>query len=160
LPNSLELTPARCSGSAALSSRTRSRCEAGQTVAAGGSRFRTIQVYPKDLRALPGHPEPAVSWHSGFRGGAHARSKTTPVPHAARRRGSGVAGRGAGAAADAGGRISQWRIGRWVRDRCARIPPGPERHRLRRRRERRNRVSLGGGSIQSFASAGGRLGPP
>jgi hypothetical protein len=34
LPNSLELTPARCSGSAALSSRTRSRCEAGQTVAA------------------------------------------------------------------------------------------------------------------------------
>ena len=20
---------------------------------------------------LPGHPEPAVSWHSGFRGGAH-----------------------------------------------------------------------------------------
>src|SRR5262249_26009083 len=37
LPNSLELTPARCSGSAALSSRTRSRCEAGQTVAAGGS---------------------------------------------------------------------------------------------------------------------------
>jgi hypothetical protein len=41
--------------------------------------FRTFQVYPKDLRALPGHPEPAVSWHSGFRGGAHARHKTTPV---------------------------------------------------------------------------------
>jgi hypothetical protein len=35
LPNSLELTPARCSGSAALSSKTRSRYEAGQTVAAG-----------------------------------------------------------------------------------------------------------------------------
>src|SRR5262249_56489985 len=35
--------------------------------------FRTIQVYPKDLRALPRHPEPAVSWHGGFRGGAHAR---------------------------------------------------------------------------------------
>src|SRR5262249_62206039 len=32
-------------------------------------RFRTIQVYPKDRRALPGHPEPAVSWHSGFREG-------------------------------------------------------------------------------------------
>src|SRR6266550_3551866 len=29
LPNSLELTPARCSGSAALSSRARLRCEAG-----------------------------------------------------------------------------------------------------------------------------------
>ena len=36
-PAHVELTPARCSGSAALSSRTRSRCEAGQTVAAGGS---------------------------------------------------------------------------------------------------------------------------
>src|SRR5262249_3017618 len=28
-------------------------------------RFRRIQVYAKDLEALPGHPEPAVSWHSG-----------------------------------------------------------------------------------------------
>src|SRR5258707_7669484 len=37
--------------------------------------FRTIQVYLKDLRALPGHAEPALSWHSGFRGGAHARPK-------------------------------------------------------------------------------------
>src|SRR5438874_1650254 len=98
LPNSLELTPARCSGSAALSSRTRSRCEAGQTVAAA-DRFRTIQVYPKDLRALPGNPEPAVSWLSGFRGGAHARPRTTPVHDAARgRRSGGVAVRGAGAA--------------------------------------------------------------
>src|SRR2546429_5671628 len=41
--------------------------------------FRTIQVYPKDLRALPGHPEPAVSWHSGFRGGAHAPSPEDSV---------------------------------------------------------------------------------
>src|SRR5262245_31214979 len=61
-------------------------------------RLRTIQVYPNDLRVLPGHPAPAVSWHSGFRGGAHARPKTTPVHHAARRRGGGVAARGAGAA--------------------------------------------------------------
>ena len=37
LPNSLGLTPARCSESAALSSRTQSRCEAGQTVVADGS---------------------------------------------------------------------------------------------------------------------------
>jgi DNA invertase Pin-like site-specific DNA recombinase len=36
-PNSSESTRARCSGSAALSSRTRSRPKAGQTVAAGGS---------------------------------------------------------------------------------------------------------------------------
>jgi ABC-type uncharacterized transport system substrate-binding protein len=47
--------------------------------AAPSCDFRTFQVCPKDLRALPGHPEPAVSWHSGFRGGAHARPKTTPV---------------------------------------------------------------------------------
>ena len=61
----------------------------------GSSRgFRTIQVCPKDLRALPGQPEPAVSWHSGFRGGAHARPKTTPVHHAPWRRG-GLAARGA-----------------------------------------------------------------
>jgi len=31
----------------------------------------SIQVCPKDRRALPGHPKPAVSWHSGFWGGAH-----------------------------------------------------------------------------------------
>src|SRR5213592_3604924 len=57
--------------------------------------FRTIQVYPKDLRALPGHPEPAVSWHSGFRGGAHARPKATRVPHAVRRRGGRLSARSA-----------------------------------------------------------------
>jgi putative tryptophan/tyrosine transport system substrate-binding protein len=28
--------------------------------------FRTIQVYPKDLRALPVHPKLALSWHGGF----------------------------------------------------------------------------------------------
>src|SRR5262249_6600765 len=33
---------------------------------ASSRRFRTIQVCPKDLRVLPEHPEPAVSWHSGF----------------------------------------------------------------------------------------------
>src|SRR5947207_1660446 len=37
LPNSLELIRARCSGSAALSSKTRSRCEAGQTLTPDGS---------------------------------------------------------------------------------------------------------------------------
>jgi hypothetical protein len=66
----------------------------GRSRSAYPPRFRTIQVYPKDLRALPGHPEPAVSWHNGFREGAHARPKTTPVHHAARRRGR-VAARGA-----------------------------------------------------------------
>src|SRR5262249_6858417 len=41
------------------------------------------------------HPEPAVSWHSGFRRGAHARRKATPFHHAARRRVSRVAAHGA-----------------------------------------------------------------
>src|SRR5260370_16311334 len=68
--------------------------------------FRTFQVYPKDLRALPVHPEPAVSWHRGFRRGAHARHKTTPVHHAPRRRG-GVAARGASGAARA--HTAHWR---------------------------------------------------
>jgi hypothetical protein len=58
---------------------------------------------------LPGHAEPAVSWLSGFRGGAHVRPKTTPVHHAARRRG-GVAGRRA-------------RAGK--RDASCRLPRGP-----------------------------------
>src|SRR5215475_14954935 len=75
-------------------------------------RFTTIQVYPKDLQALPVHPEPAVSWHSGFRGGAHARHKTTPDHHAAwwgRR----LAARGARAAAgDVGGWVSPQHLAR------------------------------------------------
>jgi hypothetical protein len=70
----------------------------------GGASIQKIQVYPQDLRALPVHPDPAVSSHSGFRGGAHARPKATAVSHAARMR-SRVAARGARAAAgDAGDR--------------------------------------------------------
>src|SRR5215831_18678681 len=68
-------------------SYARSTCEVvGFRLYLDLARFRTIQVCPKDLRELPVHPEPAVSWHSGFRGGAHVRPKTTPVHHAARRR--------------------------------------------------------------------------
>jgi hypothetical protein len=84
LPNSLGLTPARCSGSAALSSRTRSRCEARQTVAAGGL-IQNDSGLPQGPAGTSGHPETAVSWHSGFRGGAHARPKATPVHHALER---------------------------------------------------------------------------
>src|SRR5205814_8469677 len=109
-------TPARCRrGSATRTSSTRCaipswpptglRTSGDRRFAAAGAAapcvpapFRTIQVYPKDLRALPVHPKPALSWHSGFRGGAHARPQTTPVHHAARRCGSGVAARGARAA--------------------------------------------------------------
>src|SRR5262249_40358108 len=106
-------------------------------------RFRTIQVYPKDLPALPGHPEPTVSWHSGFRGGAHARHKTTPVHHAARRRGRGMAARRASpAGGDAGDRVSRPQIAGGVSGPPARISPGREGDRLRRGRERGDRVPL------------------
>jgi hypothetical protein len=59
LPNSLELTPVQCSGSAALSSRTRSRCEAGQTVAAVAS----IQNGLLRLRPIKG-----LQWQTVVRG--------------------------------------------------------------------------------------------
>jgi hypothetical protein len=103
--------PRRAKGLYALKFYCSSRSAAALSPVSGGlpvltpnrigptTRFRTIQGCPKDLGALPGHPEPAVSWHSGFRGGAHARPKTTPVDHAAQRRGCiGVAARGACAA--------------------------------------------------------------
>src|SRR6266704_2587924 len=100
--------------------RTRPRWRPLQRVGGGAekawtgqlaARFRTIQVCPKDLRALPGHPEPAVSWPGGFRGGAHARPKATPVHHAHRRRGCSVAARRARAAAgDAGDRVFKQRV--------------------------------------------------
>jgi hypothetical protein len=42
-------------------------------------RATTLQASPKDLRTLPAHPETAVSWHSGFGGGAHAQPQTARV---------------------------------------------------------------------------------
>src|SRR4051812_27525133 len=69
-----------------------------RTVPGATSRFRTIQACPKDLAALPMHPEAAVAWHDGFRRGAHARHGTTPVHHARWRRCGRVAARGARAA--------------------------------------------------------------
>jgi hypothetical protein len=51
------------------------------------------QFRPTPITCVSGHPEPAVSWHSGLRGGAHARPKATPVHHAAEWRG-GMAVRG------------------------------------------------------------------
>ena len=66
-------------------------------------------------------------------------SETERVHRAVRRRGSGVAVRGAGAAdGDAGDRISQSRIARRFCGSSARIPPGSEGHRLYRRRECRD----------------------
>src|SRR5215472_4645093 len=101
---------------------------------AGLTGFGTFQVYPKDLRTLPRHPDPAVSWHSGFRGGAHARPKKTPVHHAAWRRGGSMAARGARAAAgdagDAADRISEQPIAGSIHRRARRIPPSARSNRL------------------------------
>jgi hypothetical protein len=54
-------------------------------------RFQNDSGLAQGLTALPVHTKGAVNWHSGVRGGAHARPKATPVHHAARRR-SGVFG--------------------------------------------------------------------
>jgi hypothetical protein len=82
----------------------RSSALVGQRTAA--PRFRTIQA-SRTCRYLPGQPWRTVSWHSGFRGGAHARRKTARVDSLARRRGDRVAARGGRAAAcDAGVRHS------------------------------------------------------
>jgi hypothetical protein len=63
----------------------------------------SIQFGSKEVSHTPSwrraqNPEPALSWHSGFRGGAHARHKTASFHHALRRRGDGLADRGARAA--------------------------------------------------------------
>src|SRR5262245_48401464 len=67
-------------------------------------------------------------------------SRTTKILSHARRRGSGVAARGARAASgDAGGRVPRRRIARQLLGASARISSGPQRHRLCRGRERLRR---------------------
>src|SRR5262245_35852389 len=66
-------------------------------------RFRTIQVCLKDLRVLWRQLKRTVSWHSGFRRGAHGPRDKAPIDHAARRRSSRMADRGGRAAAGAAG---------------------------------------------------------
>ena len=85
------------------------------------------------------------------------------VHHAARRRGGGVAARGARAAAgDAGDRVPRRldspTIGAQARLRAFR--QGLSEARLRRGPERRDRIPLGGRSSRSTAGAGGRTGSP
>ena len=62
---------------------------------------------PRTCRYLPGQPWRAVSWQRRVPRGSHARRKTARVHHAARRRGSGLAGRGACAAACEEARAAQ-----------------------------------------------------
>src|SRR5262245_46987766 len=67
----------------------------------------------------------------------------------------------AGAAAgDAGDRVSRQYLAGPVREVRACVPPRSERRRLRRRPQRCDRVSLGGGAIFAAAGTGGRPGSP
>ena len=47
---------------------------------------RRIQVCPKDLRGAFGGSEPAIGWHTGFRGRSPCSTKAAPIHHAARQR--------------------------------------------------------------------------
>ena len=79
LPNSLELIPARCSGSAALSRRTRLRCEAVQTVAAGGSIQKDSALPQGPAGAFGASDKPAAQ---PVRGGAlelRRRARCSPA---------------------------------------------------------------------------------
>ena len=84
--------------------------------------------------------------------------KTARVHHAARRRGGGVAARGARAAAgDAGDRVSQQLSSGHQSKVHASVPAGPERGRFFRGPQRYYRISLGrGGPIRSIADDGSR----
>ena len=57
-------------------------------------RFRTIQVYSKDVGMLPRQPRRAVNCPNGFRRGAHALRHKARIHHASRRHGHRVAARG------------------------------------------------------------------
>src|SRR6266516_8217776 len=103
---------------AVVDDRRTLRCLAGEAAAPRrhqrlryGPRFRTIQVWPKDLPAARRRADHAVrSWALAGAGGrtARVRHETPRLIRAPRRRGGRMAARGARAAAgDAAGRISQ-----------------------------------------------------
>src|SRR5262249_27762602 len=89
------------------------------------------------------------------------RDEAARVHYAPRRRYGRTAARCLGAAAgDAGGRVSQPPIARDDRGPAARIPPGPQRYRLCRGGECRDRVPLRRESSRPPAGTGGRPGSP
>jgi hypothetical protein len=83
-----------------------------------------------DLERGDGHVRIPVSpSHAPF------SSYKAPRVHGSAWQRSGVSDRWKHTAGDAGGRFCQQRVGRCVRGSCARLPPRPERSRLRRRPE-------------------------
>ena len=129
-------------------------------------RFRTIQVCPKDQPGSLWQAEVPENRAQGSVGRLIAHGRKVPmltarVHHAARRRGGGVAARGARAAGgDAGDRISPRCIVRGGRVVAGGTPPGLEGNRLRRRPQRRHRISPCEQRLQSAPGTGGRLGSP
>ena len=64
------------------------------------------------------------------------------------------------AAGGASDRLSRFRVAWGLSGPCGRVPPGTEGSRVRRRRERRDRLSLGKWPIRSIADACSRVGSP
>jgi hypothetical protein len=86
--------PALVGKAARVRPATLSRQRSSSAPAETPPRFRTIQACPKDLPVSSGATLACGKLaHSGFRGGAHGRPKTTRVDSPARRRGGGVADR-------------------------------------------------------------------
>src|SRR5246127_2504210 len=125
-------------GSQNRSSSIRGRATALPSHTRGGSRMRESRTYGSVRGACDE---------------THVPTATTPGVHlGSRRRGGGVAARGAGAAGgDAGGRVSQRAFAGAIGAADGGIPPGPKGQRLRRGRERDDHIPLGGGSMGSIA---------
>src|SRR5262249_17259784 len=104
------------------------------------------------LMASSGQSWRAVSWHSGFRGGAHGRRETARVDSPARRCSGRMADRGTRAAAsDAGYWFPAGHLARCRHVPRGCLPPGLEGSRLYRGPECRNRIPLIGRSTSSVA---------
>src|SRR5262249_27901268 len=122
-------------------------------------RFRTIQVCPKEYSASLWQAEGAVNGPAAAQGmgGPDVRRETPRVHHAAWRRGSGLAARGARASVGGAGRrlrLYKPDVQRSVAL-CKRVPAGPEGNWLYRGAERGGRIPLARRPIRPVAGFGG-----
>ena len=120
----------------------------------GSSRFGTFQVCPMDVPAPWWHADPAVIPEGGT---SHVRHGTARGHHTARRRSSGLAARGAGAAGgDADDWFSPLHGGGWLGGPCRCVSTGPERGRLDSLKARTSLSSIAGPMIRMTASQSSR----